>query len=126
MLIGMICLGISYFPIFSLFNAIPILSIALYIVSFSISLGPIALLLISEIFPLKYRGFAMSSAIVANFIFNFIVTGIFPIALEKIGGAITFGIFALIIVFAFIFVYFIVPETKNRSLEEIEKTIHQL
>ena len=126
MLIGMIGLGVSYFSIFYLFKIIPILSTALYIVSFSISLGPIALLLISEIFPLKYRGFAMSSAIVANFIFNFIVTGIFPIALEKVGGAITFGIFALIIVFAFIFVYFIVPETKNRSLEEIEKTIHQI
>jgi len=99
---------------------IAIIACAIYIISFSMSLGPIALLLISEIFPLKYRGSAMSIAIVSNFIFNFIVTGLFPVALDKIGGCYTFLIFALICLLSFIFIWLAVPETKGLSLEQIE------
>lgn len=84
------------------------------------SLGPVGLLLVSEVFPLKYRGSAMSIAIVSNFIFNFIVTGLFPVALQKIGGFYTFLIFAVICVFSLFFVRFVVFETKGISLEEIE------
>lgn len=95
-----------------------------YIIFFSMSLGPIALLLISEVFPLEYRAGAMSFAIVFNFILNFIVTSLFPIFLDKLGGCYTFLIFAIICLISIIFIYFFVPETKNRSLEEIEKDIH--
>ena len=77
-------------------------------------------LIISEIFPLKYRGSAMSIAIISNFIFNFLGTGLFPIFLNILGGSITFLIFALICVISILFVYFVVPETKGLSLEEIE------
>ena len=94
---------------------------AVYIVSFSMSLGPIGLLLISEVFPLRYRGSAMSVAIISNFLFNFIVTGLFPISLSRLGGCTTFLIFALICVFSIFFVRFIVPETKGLSLEELEE-----
>ena len=94
---------------------------AIYIVSFSMSLGPIGLLLISEVFPLRYRGSAMSVAIISNFLFNFIVTGLFPISLNKFGGSITFLIFALICVISIFFVRFVVPETKGLSLEELEE-----
>jgi len=98
-----------------------ILGCALYIISFSMSLGPVALLLISEVFPLKYRGVAMSLAIVANFLFNFAVTTIFPILLNHIGGFYTFMIFSVICILSIIFVKTIIPETKGKSLEEIEK-----
>lgn len=94
---------------------------AVYIVSFSMSLGPIGLLLISEVFPLRYRGSAMSIAIISNFLFNFIVTGLFPISLNRLGGSVTFLIFALICVISIFFVRFIVPETKGLSLEELEE-----
>ena len=86
------------------------------------SMGPIALLLTAEVFPLKYRGYAMSSAVVANFTTNFIVTATFPIMLEKIGISCSFLIFAIIIILTIFFVHYVVPETKGVSLEELENS----
>ena len=103
-----------------------VISCALYIVSFSMSLGPVGLLLVAEVFPLKYRGSAMSIAILSNFVFNFMVTGLFPISLHKIGGAATFLIFALICVISILFVKYVVPETKGVSLEEIEARMNKV
>jgi len=120
MLLSLLVLSSVFVLDFSFVKYLAIISCAVYIVSFSMSLGPIGLLLISEVFPLKYRGSAMSVAIISNFIFNFIVTGLFPISLSKFGGSITFLIFALICVVSIFFVYFVVPETKGVSLEEIE------
>lgn len=120
MLLSLLVLSSVFVLDFSFVKYLTIISCAVYIVSFSMSLGPIGLLLISEVFPLKYRGSAMSVAIISNFIFNFIVTGLFPISLSKFGGSITFLIFALICVVSIFFVYFVVPETKGVSLEEIE------
>ena len=120
MLLSLLVLSSVFVLDFSFVKYLAIIFCAIYIVSFSMSLGPIALLIISEIFPLKYRGSAMSIAIISNFIFNFLVTGLFPIFLNKLGGSITFLIFALICVISILFVYFVVPETKGLSLEEIE------
>lgn len=120
MLISLLVLSGVFVFDYSFMKYLAVLSCAIYIVSFSMSLGPIALLIISEIFPLKYRGSAMSVAIISNFIFNFLVTGIFPILLNRLGGAITFVIFALLCVISILFVYYVVPETKGLSLEEIE------
>ena len=94
--------------------------LALYIASFAISLGPIFWLMISEIYPLNLRGSAMSIAALCNWGSNFIVALIFPVLLATFGGAGSFWLFAAIGVVAWIFVYFMVPETKGRSLEEIE------
>lgn len=120
MLISLIVLSSVFVLDFSFAKYLAVVFCGIYIVSFSMSLGPIGLLLISEVFPLKYRGSAMSIAIISNFIFNFITTGLFPISLAKFGGMITFLIFALICVISILFVCFIVPETKGLSLEEIE------
>lgn len=105
----------------SMSKYLAVIACAVYIVCFSFSIGPIGLLLISEIFPLNFRGQAMSIAIVANFLLNFVVTGSFPVLLDKLGGSMTFLIFALICIFSLLFIYFFVPETKGVSLEEIEK-----
>jgi SP family galactose:H+ symporter-like MFS transporter len=94
--------------------------LGLYIASFAISLGPIFWLMISEIYPLNMRGSAMSIAALCNWGSNFIVALIFPVLLATFGGAGSFWLFAVIGIVAWIFVYFIVPETKGRTLEEIE------
>ena len=94
--------------------------LGLYIASFAISLGPIFWLMISEIYPLRIRGSAMSVASIANWGSNFIVALIFPVLLATLGGAGSFWLFAALGIVAWIFVYFRVPETKGRSLEEIE------
>ena len=94
--------------------------LALYIASFAISLGPIFWLMISEIYPLNMRGSAMSIAALCNWGSNFIVALTFPVLLATFGGAGSFWLFAAIGIVAWIFVYFMVPETKGRTLEEIE------
>lgn len=95
-------------------------SLVSYIVCFAISLGPIGWILVSEVFPLKIRGVAMSMCTVANFGFNFFVVSSFPVLLHRIGGAYTFWMFAIVSFLCIIFVYYCVPETKGISLEQIE------
>ena len=126
MLINLLLLSFSFAYDFVFVKYLAVVACALYIVSFSMSLGPVALLLNAEIFPLKYRGAAMSIGIVSNFVFNFMVTGLFPISLDKLGGSITFLIFAIICVISLFFVYYVVPETKDVSLEEIENRMNKI
>lgn len=95
-------------------------SLVAYIVCFAFSLGPIGWILVSEVFPLKIRGLAMSICTVSNFAFNFFVVGSFPILINRLGGAITFWGFAAVSFLCILFVFFFVPETKGISLEQIE------
>ncbi len=95
-------------------------SLVTYIICFAMSLGPIGWILVSEVFPLKIRGIAMSICTVSNFAFNFFVVASFPILLHRIRGAWTFAIFGIVSILCIIFVYFFVPETKGISLEQIE------
>ncbi len=100
-------------------------SVVLYIASFAMSLGPVCWIMVSEIMPLKIRGFAMSAATVSNFAFNFIVVLSFLPMLEILGKSTTFFIFGLITILSLFFVYFFVPETKGISLEKIEENWHK-
>ena len=95
-------------------------SLVTYIICFAMSLGPIGWILVSEVFPLKIRGIAMSICTVSNFAFNFFVVSSFPILLHRIGGAWTFWGFGVVSILCIIFVYFFIPETKGLSLEKIE------
>ena len=93
-----------------------------YIASFSASLGPIPWVMISEIFPTKTRGVAMSMSVLILWIAVYVVTQFFPILLESIGGAYTFWIFMINAVILLVFVWRVVPETKGKTLEQIEKS----
>ena len=122
MTVGLVCLALV-FSLGSASGAVGVLAtlcLALYIASFAISLGPVFWLMISEIYPLRIRGSAMSLASVANWGSNFAVALTFPILLATIGGGGSFWLFAVLGIVAWFFVYFLVPETKGRSLEEIE------
>lgn len=92
-----------------------------YIAFFSFSLGPIILLLVSEIFPLKFRGLGMSISTMSNFLFNFTVTLSFLPLINKISESYTFYLYGIIAIICIFYVYFMVPETKGISLETIEK-----
>ena len=96
--------------------------VIVYIGAFAISLGPIGWLLCSEIFPNKVRGRAMSVAAFTVWFSCYIVAQTFPMLNDSpfIGPAITFWIYGAISVFSFIFVVAFIPETKGRTLEEIE------
>lgn len=98
-----------------------LLALFLYIGGYQVGFGPIAWLLISELFPNYARTKAVSVAVVTNFLTNLIVTFIFPSEIEYLGSALTFGIFALLSVYAYRFVSRHVPETKGLTLEEIQR-----
>ena len=95
-------------------------AVAVYVGFFAIGLGPVFWLLIAEIFPLAVRGRGMSVSTVANWGSNFVVTLLFPGVVAALGSSAAFGIFAVFSAGAWIFTYRVVPETRGRSLEEIE------
>ena len=95
-------------------------SVVIYIACFAFSLGPIGWIIISEIMPLKIRGLAMSICTMANFGFNFLIALTFPVLIEHIGEAYTFWIFGIVGIFSLWFTFRYIPETKGRSLEQIE------
>lgn len=98
-----------------------LISILAYIAFFALSLGPLTFVVIAEIFPNRTRGLAMSVCVFALWVFVFIVSQCFPILLEAIGNAYTFWIFMLMSLGAFIFVWKFIPETKEKTLEEMEQ-----
>lgn len=81
-------------------------------------------LLLSEIFPTRLRGMFMGSAIFAMWIANFLISLAFPMLLASVGLSGAFLIFALIGIASGIFVIKCIPETRNRSLEQIEHYLH--
>ncbi|HMQ08941.1 MAG TPA: sugar porter family MFS transporter [Saprospiraceae bacterium] len=91
-----------------------------YVAGFAGSYGPVTWVVISEIFPIKMRGLAMSVATLALWLSVYMVTQFFPILLDSAGPAVTFWIFCSMSLLAFLFVWKVVPETKEKSLEEIE------
>ncbi len=102
---------------------IAVLSVAAYVGFFAIGLGPVFWLLIAEIFPLALRGRAMSLATVANWTFNLIVSATFLNLVGAVSSAGAFLIYALLTMVALAFVARMVPETKGRSLEQIEASL---
>ncbi len=92
-----------------------------YVVSFAISLGPVTWVVLSEIFPLNIRGLAMGLALFFNWLFNYIVSLTFLLLIEGWGLNKTFLFYALICVVCFVFIFFLIPETKGKSLEEISR-----
>ncbi|HET8804338.1 MAG TPA: MFS transporter, partial [Aequorivita sp.] len=97
-----------------------LLFILAYIACFASSLGPIPWVIISEIFPTKTRGIAMSFCTVVLWIGVLLITQLTPIFLEKFGGAFTFWLFMINAIILLIFTWKVIPETKQRTLEEIE------
>ncbi len=93
-----------------------------FIASFASSMGPIPWVMMSEIFPNKNRGVAMSVATLMLWVSVILVTQLFPIMLENIGGAYTFWLFMINGIILYFFLLSKVPETKGKSLEEIEKS----
>ena len=91
-----------------------------YVGSFAVGLGPVFWLLIAEVYPLRLRGKAMGVATLANWGSNLVVALTFLSLVEALGRSGAFWLYAAVGVAAWLFAYFLVPETRGRSLEEIE------
>ena len=95
------------------------LCLVLYIACFAFSMGPIAWILVSEVFPLQLRGRGVAAASLGSGASNFIVSLTFLSLIKGAGNTVTFIIYAGFCVLTLIFVRFLVPETKGRELESI-------
>ena len=114
-------LGLSYFFHFTGF--IMIILVVLAIGFYAMSLGPITWVLLSEIFPNRVRGVAMAVCTASLWIASFLLTYTFPFLNTALGTGGTFMLYAVICFFGFLFVLKRIPETKGKSLEELEEEL---
>jgi SP family xylose:H+ symportor-like MFS transporter len=118
MAIGMFAIsGLAYFEVIGISTLVFII---IYTASFMMSWGPICWVLISEIFPNKIRGRAVAIAVVAQWAANYFISSTYP-AMMEFSGAFTYGFYGVMSVLSLVFVWKMIPETKGKSLEEIEK-----
>lgn len=94
-----------------------------FVASFAFSIGPVMWVLFSELFPLKVRGLAISFTGFVNSGISFLVQLIFPWELDTLGSSTTFLIYGIFAAAGFLFIVRYVPETKGKSLEELEKVL---
>ncbi len=99
-----------------------VLFVLVYVGFFGVAMGPVVWVLLAEIFPNKVREAALSFCVMVLWIANFLVTQFFPPMLHALGGG-TFFFYAFMCLVCFLFVKVLVPETKGKSLEEIEVSL---
>jgi len=100
-----------------------LIGLLLFVASFAISLGPVMWALLSEIFPNRLRGLAISIMGFWNSIVSFSVATVFPTQLEYLGSGTTYFMYALFGFLTLLFVWRFIPETKGKSLEELESNL---
>jgi len=101
---------------------VTLVALVVFIVSFAFSLGPVVWTVINEIFPGKVRGRAVAVATAVNWGSAFLVSQFFLTLIDAIGKSTTFWLFAFFCAAGWIWVYRTVPETKGRTLEDIERS----
>lgn len=117
MAIGMF--GVAGLAFSNIIGVSTLIFIILFTASFMMSWGPICWVLISEIFPNKIRGQAVAIAVAAQWAANYFISATYPMMMEYSGG-LTYGFYGAMSVLSAIFVWKFVPETKGKSLEEME------
>jgi sugar porter (SP) family MFS transporter len=122
MAVSLFVLGLAFsLPQFSSSLAwVAIGSLMVYVGSFAVGLGPVFWLILSEIYPLGIRGRAMSVGTIANWGANLIVALSFLTLTQVLGKPATFWLYGVVTIAAWLFAFFLVPETKGKTLEQIE------
>ena len=131
-IIGALVMAVAMFALGGAFalqvkGVMALLCMLLYIAGFAVSWGPVVWVLLSEIFPNQVRGKAMAVAVAAQWIANFIVSWTFPILndnpylLNTFHHGFAYWIYGVMSLLAALFMWKLVPETKGRTLEEMEK-----
>jgi MFS transporter, SP family, arabinose:H+ symporter len=129
LLAGVACMAVSMAGLCSLYTigssgvaarASILAAVLVFIAAYSSSLACLTWVILSEIFPNRIRGEAMSVANLALWTANYVLLQTFPMIEERFGLSSTFGAYAIICCTIFLFVWKFIPETKGKSLEEIE------
>jgi SP family xylose:H+ symportor-like MFS transporter len=125
MIIGFLLLGVSLQQ--QNVGLVSLIGVLLFIASFAMSMGPVVWVLLSEMFPNRIRSAAMSIAVAAQWASNYVVSQFFPVVSESEtnmnstwNGSLPYFIFIGFIILIIVFTYKFLPETKNKSLEELE------
>ncbi|KAM8711985.1 hypothetical protein ACLKA7_012493 [Drosophila subpalustris] len=100
---------------------LPVLAICLFIVGFSVGFGPVPWLMLAELSAEDVKPLCGAIAGTCNWLFAFCVTKCFPLCIDNFGAAATFWIFAVISFLAVVFIILLVPETKGKTLNEIQE-----
>jgi len=111
---------------FAFGSSLILIPLLFYVASFAFSYGPITWVIISEIFPTRVRGLAASIGTFSLMVTGFFITFSNPVLLDKIKPEGTFFLYALLTIPAIWFIWKFVPETKGKTLEEIEKNWRKL
>ena len=101
------------------FNLVALVAANWFVVFFAATWGPVMWVLLAEMFPNRMRAMALAIGTASNWIFNFIVTTVFPPASTGLGLTWVYGAFAFFVLLSYFFVQSKIPETKGRSLEEM-------
>ena len=112
--------GVSMLSAFNVIGISTLIFIVIFTASFMMSWGPIVWVVLSEIFPNRIRGAAMAIAVAVQWLANFTITSFYPYMME-VSGAMTYGFYGLMCVLSGLFVWKFLPETKGKTLEELEK-----
>lgn len=125
LIVGSIGMAIGMFAISALaflqiIGISTLIFIIIYTASFMMSWGPICWVLIAEIFPNRIRGRAVAVAVVAQWTANYLISSTYPAMMEFSSGM-TYGFYGLMSVLSAIFVWKMIPETKGKTLEEMER-----
>lgn len=122
--ICLIILGV-YFKIqettnLSAIGWLPLVCLVLFIISFSMGFGPIPWMMMAELFSVELRGTASGLTVIINWFLVFIVTLCFPLMKDAIGIYSCFWFFACVMVLCIFFVFFLIPETKGKTMSQIQ------
>ena len=102
------------------FSWLPLASVAIFIVLFSMGFGPIPWIMMGELFPNNVKGMASAITAAIAWLLAFTVTKVFQNMLDTLGSPITFWVFAAMCVVGTVFTAMLVPETKGKDLREIQ------
>jgi len=118
--VSLVLLGAAFrFPVLP--ASALLLIILLYIAFFASAMGPLVWVVMAEIFPIKVRGSAMGLATLVLWVADFAVTLTFPVISDKFHPSTAFWLYAAMCACDLVFIWFFLPETKGKSLEEIER-----
>lgn len=128
LLVGSVLMGLSLVVVAACFTThyfahyVVVLAMLVYVGAFGATLGAVTWVYLAEVFPNRIRGLALAAATLLLWLADFIVAYAFPVMVERLGTAATLLTYAGFCGLAFVYVLAKVPETKGKSLEQIEQT----
>lgn len=102
---------------------VPVVALSVFVWVFAFGIGSLPWFMMAELLPTEAQDWGSSSAICLNWSLGFLVTNVFGSMVRDMGGAATYGVFCTICVLGTLFMAFLVPETKGRSPDEIQRLL---